>query len=207
MGGRSRAAAQLLSGQGFKEVYNLAGGIKDFESGGGGVASGPPETGMGLITGRETGAEMLAIVYGMEEGMRSLYEQLSARVRDEEASRLFRTLSELEVHHKEMILELYRKHGGEIDSVAAMDERASSGTTEAGLTVEALVESFQPGESSVEDVLGYAMMLETQALDLYLRYWKESEDPDTRAVLLELADQEKNHLGYLGELLEKKAGG
>jgi rubrerythrin len=195
----------LLSGQGFKEVYNLAGGIKGFQSGGG-VASGPPETGMGLITGRETGSEMLVIVYGMEEGMRTLYQQLSGRVTDEEASGLFQTLSELEVHHKEMIFELYQKHGGELDSIESMDEHSSFATTESGMTVEELVDSFRPDESSVEEVLGYAMMLETQALDLYLRYWRQSEDPETKTVLLELADEEKNHLGYLGELLEKRAG-
>jgi rubrerythrin len=161
---------------------------------------------MGLITGKETGSEMLAIVYGMEEGMRSLYERLGGQVSDEEAVRLFRTLSELEVHHKQMIFDLYREHGGEIESVEAMDEKASSEVTEAGISVQDLVESFFPSESPVEDILGFAMMLEAQALDLYLRYWKRSEDLTTQAVLLELADQEETHLGYLGALLEKKVG-
>jgi rubrerythrin len=161
---------------------------------------------MGLITGKETGSEMLAIVYGMEEGMRSLYEQLSTRIADAEAADLFRTLSELEVHHKEMLFELYKKHGGELESIEALDERDSTGMTEAALTSKELVDSFRPSGSPLEDVLGFAMMLETQALDLYLRYWKRSEDPATKAVLLELADEEKNHLGYLGELLEKKTG-
>mgnify|MGYP005845453791 CR=1 FL=1 len=31
-GRRSRTAARLLSGEGFKEVYNLAGGIKDWQN-------------------------------------------------------------------------------------------------------------------------------------------------------------------------------
>ena len=38
IGGRSRVAAQMLSGWGFKEVYNLAGGIKAFQ---GHKATGP----------------------------------------------------------------------------------------------------------------------------------------------------------------------
>jgi hypothetical protein len=115
VGGRSRAAAQLLSGQGFREVYNLAGGIKAWQSGQGGVAAGPPDAGMELITGREKSAEMLEIAYGMEEGMRSVYEHLSRRVADQEASQLFGTLAELEVHHKERILDLYKEHRGEAD--------------------------------------------------------------------------------------------
>jgi rubrerythrin len=207
VGGRSRAAAQLLSGQGFQEVYNLAGGIKAWQSGPGGVAAGPPDAGMELITGREKSAEMLEIAYGMEEGMRSVYEHLSRRVSDQEASQLFGTLAELEVHHKERILDLYKEHRGEADRARAMDGRASSETAEGAVTVQEAVEALKPSQSSVVEVLSFAMMLETQALDLYLRYWKRSEDPATRAALLELVDQEKSHLGYLGALLEKKAGG
>ena len=41
VGGRSRVAAQMLSGWGFKEVYNLAGGIKAFQ---GHKATGPNGT-------------------------------------------------------------------------------------------------------------------------------------------------------------------
>jgi rubrerythrin len=88
-----------------------------------------------------------------------------------------------------------------------MDGRASSETAEGAVTVQEAVEALKPSQSSVVEVLSFAMMLETQALDLYLRYWKRSEDPATRAALLELVDQEKSHLGYLGALLEKKAGG
>jgi rubrerythrin len=191
----------LLSGKGFKEVYNLAGGIKAWQ---GGVTSGPPEMGMGLITGEETGAQMLAIIYSMEEGMRSLFERLSKRVSDEEAADLFRTLSELEVHHKKMIFDLYKAHGGEIETTEAMDREASGDVIEGGLNVDEIAAAFRPETSAVEDVLSFAMMLETQALDLFLRYLQRSTDFDTKAVLMELAEQEKSHLKYLGELMEKK---
>jgi len=191
----------LLSGTGFKEVYNLTGGIKAWQ---GGVTTGPPETGMGLITGEETGAEILAIVYGMEEGMRTLFERLSERVSDREAAELFRTLSELEMHHKQMIFDLYKTHGGELESIEAMDRVASPDVIESGQSTEELVEAFRPETSSIEDVLSFAMMLETQALDLFLRYLQRSQDFDTKAVLMELAEQEKSHLKYLGELIDKK---
>ena len=49
MGGRSRVAAQMLSGLGFKEVYNLAGGIKAFQ---GQKASRPPGAQSGPGAGR-----------------------------------------------------------------------------------------------------------------------------------------------------------
>ena len=53
VGGRSRVAAQMLSGWGFKEVYNLAGGIKAFQ---GHKATGPQELNLDLVKGDETPA-------------------------------------------------------------------------------------------------------------------------------------------------------
>jgi rhodanese-related sulfurtransferase len=51
VGGRSRVAAQLLSGQGFTEIYNLKGGIKAWK---GQTAIGPVEEGMVLLKGDES---------------------------------------------------------------------------------------------------------------------------------------------------------
>ena len=55
VGGRSRVAAQMLSGWGFKEVYNLAGGIKAYEGPEGRRAQGTqPGPGQG---GRDPGGD------------------------------------------------------------------------------------------------------------------------------------------------------
>jgi rubrerythrin len=48
------------------------------------------------------------------------------------------------------------------------------------------------------------MMIETQALDLYLRYADRSTVGHTREILYTIADQEKAHLTALGRLMEKK---
>lgn len=203
MGGRSRAAAQLLSGRGFKEVYNLAGGIKAWQ---GEVARGPVEANLGLISGKETPAEMLTIIFGMEETMRVFYERLSQAVTNPDAARLFQELSELEVDHKRAIYDLYRAHGGEVATMESLEEQASREVMEGGLNPDEILESIQPRTSTVEDILSYAMMLETQALDLFLRFGQHSADDSTSSVLLELADQEKSHLKMLGELMERQVG-
>jgi len=49
IGGRSRVAAQVLSAKGFREVFNLTGGIKAWSSG---KAVGPQDMGLGLFSGR-----------------------------------------------------------------------------------------------------------------------------------------------------------
>ncbi|MGD1969417.1 MAG: ferritin family protein, partial [Desulfobacterales bacterium] len=58
---------------------------------------------------------------------------------------------------------------------------------------------------TVSDVLELAMMLETQALDLYLRFADKSADSGSQQVLFKLADEEKSHLEALGQLIEKKS--
>lgn len=158
---------------------------------------------MGLITGQETASEMLSIAYAMEEGMRTLHETLAERVADEEAASLFRKLSEVETEHKQMLFELYKSHGGKEATVEALEEQISANVTEAGISTEELVEAHRADIKTVEDVVMFAMMLETQALDLYLRYAHRSEDDETKSVLYELAGEEKKHLRWLGELLEK----
>ncbi len=46
-------------------------------------------------------------------------------------------------------------------------------------------------------------MLETQALDLYLRFAAKMEDRDAKNVLFRLGDEEKAHLAALGRLLDE----
>ena len=57
---------------------------------------------------------------------------------------------------------------------------------------------------SLEGVFDLAMMLETQALDLYLRFAEKSTDGQTQRVLFSIADEEKAHLSSLGNLMDKK---
>jgi rubrerythrin len=190
----------MLAGRGFEDVYNLTGGIKAWE---GAVAVGPAEVGMGLITGRESPPETLLIAYTMEDGLRSFYQQMGRECIDPEATRLFERLASMDVHHKQMIFELYKKLQGDVESTDDLENRVLPEIMEGGMTTEEFLAANQPSLDSVGDVLVLAMMLETQALDLYLRYAHRSEDPKTKEVLHKLADEEKGHLATLGNLREK----
>ena len=66
------------------------------------------------------------------------------------------------------------------------------------------MEENTPFLQTVTDVIDLAMMLETQSLDLYLRFAGKSGDAQTKNVLFKLADEEKAHLSALGHLLEEK---
>ncbi len=52
--------------------------------------------------------------------------------------------------------------------------------------------------------LDLAMMLETQSLDLYLRFAAKSTHKESKAVLFKIASEEKAHLKALGELYDRK---
>ena len=93
MGGRSRAAAQLLAGKGFKEVYNLKGGIKAWQ---GLKAEGPAEMGMILLSGDETESDIISIAYGMENGLEEFYSAVSEMTSDTEAVDILAKLEKIE---------------------------------------------------------------------------------------------------------------
>ena len=57
---------------------------------------------------------------------------------------------------------------------------------------------------TVSQVLDLAMMLETQALDLYLRFADRCAQTAAKTILFVIADEEKLHLARLGRLLEEK---
>lgn len=63
----------------------------------------------------------------------------------------------------------------------------------------------EPHMQTSPDALMVAMMIETQAMDLYLRYADRSSEARTKEVLFKIADEEKAHLTALGRLMSEKA--
>lgn len=201
MGGRSRAAAQLLAGQGFNEVVNLQGGIQAWN---GQKAGGPAEMGMVFFRGDETPMEIISLAYGMEEGLRSFYEILAERSREPALSSLLSKLAGVEVGHKHKLHRLYLTLVPEAGNEKEFEEKVISRAMEGGSTTEEFMERNRSAMESTSDVLSLAMMIETQALDLYMRVAQKSSHERTQTVLHELAEDEKAHLSTLGRLLETK---
>ena len=189
----------MLAGQGFTEVYNLTGGIKAWQ---GQKAAGPAEVGMARIGGRETPAEIIVLAYGMEEGLKSFYALMAARSDAKEVSGLFDKLAGIEVRHQEKLFELYRDYAEAGIDKQALEQEIVVTAMEGGLTTDEFLASHQAVLETKEEVVGLAMELETQALDLYLRYSSALEDDKTKEVLFQLAEEEKAHLRSLGTLME-----
>ena len=60
---------------------------------------------------------------------------------------------------------------------------------------------------TLKGTLEAAMMLEAQAMDHYLRLGGKMENPDSKALLRELAQEERNHLRVLSGLMRRAGGG
>jgi sulfur-carrier protein adenylyltransferase/sulfurtransferase len=197
-------AAQFLSGQGFGEVYNLKGGIKAWQ---GAKAFGPVELNLDLIRGDESPPEIISLAYGMEEGLRRFYVFFKDRTSDQELRNLFTTLASVEEKHKDSLRKLYLDLPGSPAEPQTWEEKIQAEVLEGGFRFADFIEQNEPLLKSPAEVLETALMLETQALDLYLRFAAKVGEGGTKNILFRLGDEEKAHLAALGRLLDEIQAG
>ena len=196
VGGRSKAAAQLLAGKDFASVYNMAGGIKAWQ---GHQARGQEEAGLEFFTGQEEYEDGVSLAYAMEDGLQEFYRLMVGRAQEVDERQLYTRLMGFEDKHKARLLAEYRQtHGSE-----AMPGKAVAGIMEGGGRMEDFLVQSEPHLHGKQAILEFAMGLETQALDLYSRMAQKSEKEGARALFLRLADEEKMHLSYLAEEMDK----
>ena len=201
IGGRSRVAAQLLSGRGFQEVYNLSGGIKAYR---GDKASGPQELNLDMVRGDESPEEMLKLAFGLEQALEIFYDKCLEQAEDKDLKDLFTKLEHVEAVHKKKIYDRYAALVENAPDMAAFEADMTSDVMEGGFQVKDFLAANQPWLKSLLEVLELAMMLETQALDLYMRFAEKSQEEGTKQVLFTLADEEKAHLKSLSRLFDEK---
>jgi len=184
-----------MSGQGFKEIYNMSGGIKGWN---GYKATGPEDQGMENFIGNEEFADMVSLAYAMEDGLQRFYQKLAEGKQANEQRDLFLKLVGFEQKHKERLVEIH-----ELSEEAISSDLHFRDVMEAGASVSKTVEQVQSYLNSLEETLDFAMTLETQAMDLYTRMVRKSNDEDKRNLFLKLADEENSHLAYLANELVK----
>ena len=147
---------------------------------------------------------MIALAYGMEMGLGIVYRQMIERSDDYELRSLLSKLADIETRHKERLLELLAEIGSPIADTDAYEANLRPSILEGGLNLNDFMKENESFFGSVQGVLDLAMMIETQALDLYLRFADKSINELTKTALFAIADEEKAHLNSLGDLMEKK---
>lgn len=126
-----------------------------------------------------------------------------------EVKNLFNKLATIEDLHKGRLLEEYKRITGK-DDTDDFESIIEKELLEGGMSTEEYMEQFQPNLENPQEVIGLAMSIEAQALDLYTRASRNSKDPEGRKMLEQIASEEKVHLAQLGNLMdnivEKKNG-
>ena len=169
----------MLAGKGFKDVINMAGGIKAWNSN---TAVGSEDLGLHLFTGQETPEETLIVAYSLEEGLREFYVSMIPEVKNDDARQLFEKLSAIEIKHQDRIFAEYCKITGTDVNRDEFEKDVVAPAMEGGLTTEEYLKLYEPDLEVVAEVISLAMAIEAQALDLYQRASEkaaseESKDP------------------------------
>jgi rubrerythrin len=199
VGGRSRVAAQMLAGRGFKQVYNVSGGIKAWKSK---TAVGPQTQGMHLFDGNESATAFLVTAYSLEQGLQEFYQDMAGKSQDRAVQDLFGKLAAIEKKHMDQVFERYRDLADSSVSRQTFEDKITASALEGGMTMDQYLSLFAPDLSDPTEVVSMAMSIEAQALDLYQRVADKVTEPDARAVVLEIAKEENHHLVRLGELMD-----
>lgn len=200
-GNRSAAAASLMRGQGFREVYNIVGGIMAWK---GDTAVGAWETGLYHFTGKETPLEILGVAYAMETNLGAFYTTLATSSKTPDLRETFDRLARFEEAHQTLLVRLAKRMGASGDIRKALESTGGISAAEGGWAPEELLKEREVVMETSKTAVEAAMMFEVQALDLYLRCLAIIENPEGRGLLHELADQEKAHLKVLSRFLNRK---
>lgn len=190
----------MLAGRGFKEVYSLAGGIKAWK---GEVARGPEQAGLALLRGDESLAGLLAVVYGLEKGLGQFYQAAADMVDDPHVAELMRNLARVEDRHVAKVLDMFQAARPSPEESAALDE-SHGDTVEGGFSADELQAQLKESNMAAPELIDWAMALEAQAMDLYLRLAQRAAGPEAQAALRQVGNEEKAHLESLARLREKQ---
>ena len=191
-------AAQLLAGKGF-EVLNLSGGIKAWHNQ---VAVGDETVGLSLFSGHESVQDVLLVAYSLEQGLEDFYLSMANSVEQQKAKDLFLQLSSIEAIHRDNILQQYQQISGSKIDHSTITAQLSTGALEGGLSTEEYLQLFHPDLNSTTDIIGLAMSIEAQALDLYERASQKMKGQAAEKGLKKITSEEKAHLKQLGKLLD-----
>jgi rubrerythrin len=188
---RSKAAAQLLLADEFTNIYNMSGGIIAYQ---GGKAIGSETQGMEYFISQDF-ADVFKMSYAMEEGLRQLYLALEELVEDTKAKALLNKLARFEDGHKAML-------EARFPDSATDAESAQVESLEGGFSKQQILDHFRNNINNLESIIHLGMMLETQALDLYTRLSRTTEDDESKTFFEYMAKEEKQHLHLLSNELD-----
>jgi rubrerythrin len=200
---RSRAAAAVLEGAGFNQVYSMEGGIKAWK---GLIAEGTPEAGIAYFSPAARAEEMIALAWFLENGSRRFYEALAQAIEDADVADLHRQLASAEERHKATLLDLYKKVVGAAPDPgfpkSVISAENEDDVMEGGMRVSEALQWVKG--KAVTEILELSVALETNSYDLYLNMERRLKDQPAAGIFRVLSGEEQDHLERLSALFEKR---
>ena len=145
---------------------------------------------------------MLKTAYSLEQGLCEFYIDMEKEAKHERVKALFANLSEIEVKHQMSIYKAYNDISNKEISRNEFENMVETKALEGGLSTREYLDLFNPDLTSEIDVISLAMSIEAQALDLYQRLSVKVDNPGSKAIINNIANEEKAHLASLGKLMD-----
>lgn len=196
-GHRSMGAAILLCGMGFKDVYAMDGGMLnwDYEA-----LTGLPEGKPELFVEKGEVGDVLMIALKLEKGSQEFYVRAAEKVKSQKTIETFQMLAQIEEKHMERIYDRYEEVLGKdkLPAFNLLKQELSLEYMEGGIEINKALLRIEGREFRDEmEALEVALEKEYVSYDFYKRVAGMMADADTRALLHELAWEERKHINSL----------
>ncbi len=183
----------LLAAKGFDSAYNMAGGLKAYK---GATAAGPVDFGLENFIGDQDFDSAFSMALSMEGSLQKFYLALADDTPARKLREMLLKLASFEEGHIKRLLE-------KCPECRLQEHEHGSGMLEGGLGYDESYAKAKEQISTPEELLEFAMMLETQAMDLYARMAEKSINKEAQELFLDLSHEEKAHLDFLEREMNK----
>ena len=196
-GHRSMGAAILLCGLGFKDVYTMDGGMLNWNYE---ALTGLPEGKPELITEKGEVGDVLMIALKLEKGSQEFYVRAGEKVKSQKSIKTLQRLAHIEERHMERIYDRYGEVLGrdKLPAFHLLRQKLTPKFMEGGIEInEALLRIEEREFRDEMEVFEVALEKEYVSYDFYKRVAGAMADTETRALLHELAWEERKHIDRL----------
>lgn len=204
-GRRSMAAAITLCGLGFQNVHHLDGGISDWPHE---TVPGIPEKRPELVTEATEAKDILMLAMKLEKGSQDFYMAARDKVKSHQMQETFQTLANAEDGHMQRLHQQANSLLGK-GALPALDKLKSELKVEhmeGGIEISPALAKIDEEIADEMEALEIAVEKEYMAYDFYKRASTWVDNPDARALLHELAMEERNHADTLMNWVARIAG-
>lgn len=200
-GNRSLSAANILMGAGFKNIFNMEGGIVRYN---GIVANGMPEAGMFCFPETLSPGQLSAVAWYLEDSTIRFLENIRDNVFPGETSVILKELIDAKHAHKDTLVRLYTDltgHAPAEDFPKSVLDVPAEEIMVGCVKVSAALDWVKG--KTFKDVLEIMISLGANAYDLYLKLGRAVKSDEARKVFTVLSEEERQNIKRIASAYEK----